>query len=50
MTGNRNLSAWMKPVEGKPNTFTTINVGRPRDAIKNNIFEFRKKEDAPEIF
>jgi DUF1680 family protein len=31
MTENRDPSAWMKPVEGKPNTFTTVNTGRPRD-------------------
>lgn len=31
MTDNRNPSAWMKPVEGKPNTFITFNTGRPRD-------------------
>jgi DUF1680 family protein len=31
MTENRDPSTWMKPVEGKPNTFITINTGRPRD-------------------
>jgi len=31
MTENRDPSSWMKPVEGKPNTFLTINTGRPRD-------------------
>ncbi|MCX6328810.1 MAG: glycoside hydrolase family 127 protein [Bacteroidia bacterium] len=31
MTGNRNPAAWMKPVEGKINTFVTANTGRPRD-------------------
>lgn len=31
MTENRDPSAWMKPVEGKPNTFVTVNTGRPRD-------------------
>lgn len=31
MTANRNPSEWMKPVEGKPNTFITVNTGRPRD-------------------
>lgn len=31
MTDNRNPSTWMKPVEGKPNTFITVNTGRPRD-------------------
>jgi uncharacterized protein len=28
---NRDPSAWMKPVDGKTNTFTTVNTGRPRD-------------------
>jgi DUF1680 family protein len=31
MTENRDPSTWMKPVEGKPNTFITVNTGRPRD-------------------
>jgi len=31
MTENRDPSKWMKPVEGKPNTFITFNTGRPRD-------------------
>lgn len=31
MTENRDPSTWMKPVEGKINTFMTINTGRPRD-------------------
>jgi len=31
MTENRNPGAWIKPVEGKPNTFITVNIGRPRD-------------------
>jgi hypothetical protein len=31
MTGNRNPATWMKPVEGKINTFITVNTGRPRD-------------------
>jgi len=31
MTENRDPSTWMKPVEGKPNTFITINTGRSRD-------------------
>ncbi len=32
MTENRDPSVWMKPVEGKTNTFMTVNTGRPRDA------------------
>ena len=31
MTENRDPSTWMKPVEGKLNTFTTVNTGRPHD-------------------
>jgi DUF1680 family protein len=31
MTDNRDPSSWIKPVEGKPNTFITFNTGRPRD-------------------
>ena len=31
MTDKRDPSAWMKPVEKKPNTFITVNTGRPRD-------------------
>jgi DUF1680 family protein len=31
MTENRDPSAWVRPVKGKPNTFITFNTGRPRD-------------------
>lgn len=31
MTARRDPSAWLKPVEGKVNTFMTVNTGRPRD-------------------
>jgi uncharacterized protein len=31
MTQNRQLTSWIKPVEGKPNTFITVNTGSPRD-------------------
>jgi len=31
MTENRDPSQWMKPVEGKVNTFITVSTGRPRD-------------------
>jgi uncharacterized protein len=31
MTEEREPSVWMKPVAEKPNTFMTINTGRPRD-------------------
>ncbi|MCJ7448136.1 MAG: glycoside hydrolase family 127 protein [Bacteroidales bacterium] len=31
MTEERDPAVWMKPVEGKINTFMTVNTGRPRD-------------------
>jgi len=31
MTENRDPSIWTKPLEGKTNTFITVNTGRPRD-------------------
>lgn len=31
MTEKRDPAAWLKPVEGKTNTFITVNTGRPRD-------------------
>jgi len=31
MTENRDPSVWLKPVDGKQNTFTTFNTGRPHD-------------------
>lgn len=31
MTKDRNPNTWMKPVEGKVNTFVTVNTGRPRE-------------------
>jgi len=31
VTGNRNPSEWIKPVEGKSNTFVTVSTGKPRD-------------------
>jgi DUF1680 family protein len=38
MTENRNPSTWMKPVEGKPNTFKTVNTGRPRDIVMKPFY------------
>ena len=38
MTGNRNPAEWMKPIEGKPNTFTTVNIGRPRDIVMKPFY------------
>ena len=31
MTDKRDPSTWMKPVEGRPNSFITVNTGRPHD-------------------
>jgi DUF1680 family protein len=31
MTEDRDPAKWLKPVEGKINTFITVNTGRPRD-------------------
>jgi DUF1680 family protein len=31
MSENRDPSVWLKPVEGKANTFVTVNTGKPRD-------------------
>jgi DUF1680 family protein len=31
MTEKRDPSTWIKPVNGKPNTFITVNTGKPRD-------------------
>jgi len=31
LTGIRDPSSWIKPVEGRSNTFITVNTGRPRD-------------------
>ena len=40
MTGNRDPSSWMKPVEGMVNTFRTINTGRPRDVEFRPFYTF----------
>jgi hypothetical protein len=38
MTVKRDPSTWMKPVKGKPNTFMTINTGRPRDVELKSFY------------
>ena len=40
MTGNRDPKTWIKPVEGKVNTFMTINSGRPRDVELRPFYTF----------
>src|SRR5690606_20171310 len=33
MSEERSPEAWMQPVEGEINTFTTVNAGNPRDVV-----------------
>lgn len=40
MTENRNPETWMKPVDGKVNTFVTVNTGRPRDIEMRPFYTF----------
>ena len=40
MTEKRDPSAWMKPVEGKVNTFVTDNTGKPRDVVMKPFYSF----------
>jgi DUF1680 family protein len=40
MTENRDPSAWMIPVEGRTNTFMTVNTGRPRDIEMKPFYTF----------
>ncbi len=40
MTDNRDPSKWMKPVEGKINTFYTDNTGRPRDVEMRPFYTY----------
>jgi uncharacterized protein len=40
LTQERDPSAWMKPVEGKSNTFLTMNTGRPRDVEMKPFYTF----------
>lgn len=40
VAGNRNPEEWMKPVEGKANTFLTLNTGRPRDFELRPFYSF----------
>ncbi len=39
MTENRDPSSWIKPVEGKKNTFVTVHTGRPRDVQLKPFYE-----------
>ena len=38
MTENRNPESWLLPVEGKPNTFKSVDVGKPRDLEFNPFY------------
>jgi hypothetical protein len=40
LTQERDPSAWMKPVEGKSNTFLTMNTGRPKDVEMKPFYTF----------
>jgi DUF1680 family protein len=40
MTGKHDPAEWMKPVEGKINTFVTVNTGRPRDVEMRPLYTF----------
>jgi DUF1680 family protein len=40
MTEKRDPSEWLKPVDGKVNTFITINTGRPRDVELKPFYTF----------
>jgi DUF1680 family protein len=40
MTEKRNPAEWMKPVDGKINTFTTVNTGRPRDIEMRPLYTY----------
>jgi uncharacterized protein len=40
MTEKRDPASWMKPVEGKINTFLTVNTGRPRDVEMRPLYTF----------
>jgi Uncharacterized protein conserved in bacteria len=40
MTGQRDPAEWMKPVEGRINTFVTVNTGRPRDVEMRPLYTF----------
>ncbi|HVN58389.1 MAG TPA: beta-L-arabinofuranosidase domain-containing protein [Bacteroidales bacterium] len=40
MNSDRNLSNWIKKVDGKSNTFTTVNTGRPRDVELRPFYTF----------
>lgn len=40
MTEKRDPALWMKPVDGKINTFVTVNTGRPRDVEMRPLYTF----------
>jgi hypothetical protein len=40
MTEQRNPARWMKSVDGKINTFVTVNTGRPRDVELRPLYTF----------
>jgi len=43
MTQDRNPSHWTEPVHGKPNTFRTKDVGRPRDVVLKPFYKTHER-------
>nr|WP_321454229.1 beta-L-arabinofuranosidase domain-containing protein [uncultured Carboxylicivirga sp.] len=43
MSESRNPSDWMEPVAGKPNTFKTHDVGRPRDVVFKPFYQTHER-------
>ncbi len=43
LTENRDPSAWLERVEGEPNTFTTVNTGRPRDVKLKPFYQTHER-------
>lgn len=39
ITENKKITDWLKPVEGKTNTFQTVDVGNPRDMILKPFYK-----------
>lgn len=43
MTGNRNPADWTEAVQGSPNTFRTINTGRPSEILFRPFFQLHDR-------
>ena len=44
LTGDRELSDWVKPVLGRTNTFRTIDVGKPRDVTLIPFYRMQERD------